>query len=98
MFVKRDKKSTFEDTFKEAIKMENDMLSLKGNPGSDLEKYKSTKKNILLTKPSIDREDQDFMDIESLQSIINKLSNEIVDIFIAQFVLVQILRQVRKLA
>jgi hypothetical protein len=32
MFVKRDEKGTLEDTFKEAIKVEKDMLSLKRKP------------------------------------------------------------------
>jgi len=31
MFVKRDEKATLEEIFKEAIKVEKDMLSLKGN-------------------------------------------------------------------
>jgi hypothetical protein len=32
MFVKRDEKNTLEATFKEAIKVEKDMLSLKDKP------------------------------------------------------------------
>jgi hypothetical protein len=40
MFVKRDEKNTLEATFKESIKVEKDMLSLKGNLGVESSKYK----------------------------------------------------------
>jgi hypothetical protein len=80
VFVKRVEKATLGDTFKEAIKVDKDMLILKSNHGSDPQKNKSTEKKFLLTKPSTKKKDQDATDMESLQRNIMKLSNEIVDI------------------
>jgi hypothetical protein len=77
MFVMRDEKATLEDTFKESIKVEKDTLSLKGNHGSEHEKDNPTKKKFLLFKPSIEKKDQYVMDMESLQRILKKISNEI---------------------
>jgi hypothetical protein len=45
MVVKRAKKYALEAAFKEAIKFEKDMLSLKGNPGLENEQGASSSKN-----------------------------------------------------
>jgi hypothetical protein len=59
MFVKRDDKGTLEDTFKEAIKVEKDMLSLKGNPRLNTDQITSsnTKKQIPPTKALAEKKD-----------------------------------------
>jgi hypothetical protein len=81
MFVKRTKKGTLENTFKEAIKVEKYMLNLKGNPRAEVSKDKSnTKKSkVTVTKPPKDKKDQDSMDMESLQSIVRNICNKIID-------------------
>jgi hypothetical protein len=80
MFFKRDKNHTLDDTFKEAIKVEKHMQILKTNPGEDANKVKSnTKKKIHPPKSPQGKKDQDSLDMEILQRIIKKLSNEIVD-------------------
>jgi hypothetical protein len=81
MFVKRDEKNTLEDTFKEAIKVKKGYVKSKGNLGAESHKDKSnTKIKVTSTKPSEDTKDQDSLDMESLQRIIKKLSNDIIDI------------------
>ena len=92
VFVKRVEKATLGDTFKEAIKVDKDMLILKLDHGSDPQKNKSTEKKFLLTKPSIKKKDQDATDMESLQRNIMKLSNEIVDM---KIILGKVLRTLR---
>jgi hypothetical protein len=81
IFVKRAKNGTLEDTFEEAIKVEKYMLSLKGNSrlNSDQSTSSNSKKKILPTQDPTDKKDQDSMDMESLQRIVKKLTNEIVD-------------------
>jgi hypothetical protein len=49
MFVKRDKTSTLDDTFKEAIDVDKDILSLNTNLGAEFGKDKpNTKKKFPL--------------------------------------------------
>jgi hypothetical protein len=67
MFVKRDEKNTLEATFKESIKVEKDMLSLKGNLGVEASKEKTgTKTKTTVTKPLEDKKDQESIDMEAL--------------------------------
>jgi len=40
MFAKNAENSTPEEAFQEALKVENNMMSLKGNPGEELSKDK----------------------------------------------------------
>jgi hypothetical protein len=47
MFVKRDEKNNLEATFKESIKFEKYMLSLKGNPRIESSKDKTGQKRLL---------------------------------------------------
>jgi hypothetical protein len=51
MFVKNDEKSTLEEAFQEALKFENNMMSLKGNPGAESSKDKG-KVKATMSKPS----------------------------------------------
>lgn len=79
IFVKRGEKNTLEATFKESIKVEKDMLSLKINLGVQSSKYKSnTKTKATFTKPHEEKKYQDSIDVEALQIIVRKLSNEII--------------------
>jgi hypothetical protein len=61
MFVKRDENNTLETTFKEAIKVEKEMLGLKGNPGLNPQKKK------LVTRPKPLRPNS--MKIRNIQSL-----------------------------
>jgi hypothetical protein len=64
MFIKREDKNTFELRFKEAIKVEKGMLSLKGNTGLENEKDASYNKNkVPQVKAPSDKKDQDSMDM-----------------------------------
>jgi hypothetical protein len=57
-----------EKTFQEALKIEKNILSLKGNPGVESSKGKAnTKSKYLITKSSEEKKDIDYMDMESLQ-------------------------------
>jgi hypothetical protein len=57
------------------------MLSLKGNPGVESSKYKAkTKAKSLLPSIQEEKKDIDSMDMESLQRIVKKLSNELIDL------------------
>jgi len=56
------------------------MMSLKGNPREEAKNYKSnTKKRVTPSKSPKHKNDQESMEMESLQRIIKKLSNEIID-------------------
>jgi hypothetical protein len=51
IFVKNAEKSTFEEYFQEALKVEKNMLSLKGNLGAEPSKDKGKTKETM-SKPS----------------------------------------------
>jgi len=56
------------------------MLSIKGNPRNESLKDKSnTKTKTIVSKPLEYKKDQDYIDVESLQRIVNNLSNKIID-------------------
>jgi hypothetical protein len=81
MFFKNVEKTTLEATFKESLKIEKNMLSLKGNPGVESSKEKTNPKTkSTATKTSEEKKDTDSMDMEALQRIVKKLSNEIIDL------------------
>jgi hypothetical protein len=81
MFVKNVEKTTLEENFKESIKVEKNMLSLKGNPRVEPSKDKTNSKNKPPTsKPSKNKKDVDSTYMEMLQQIVKKLSNELIDI------------------
>jgi hypothetical protein len=55
------------------------MLRLKGNPRIESFKYKAKNKaKSPITKSSEEKKDTDSMDMESLQRIVKKLSNELI--------------------
>jgi hypothetical protein len=51
IFVNNVEKSTLEEAFQEALKVEKNMMSLKGNPGEESSKYKG-KSKATMSKPS----------------------------------------------
>jgi hypothetical protein len=80
MFVKNAEKDTLEETFQEALKIEKNMISLKVNPGEESSKDKAkAKAKSLVTKYYEEKKDTYSMDMESLQRIVKKLSNEMID-------------------
>jgi hypothetical protein len=81
MFIKNVEKATLEATFQEALIIEKNMLSLKGNLEDESSKNKSkTKAKSHVTKSSKEKKYTDSMDMESLQRIVNKLSNKLIDL------------------
>jgi len=80
MFVKNHEKTTREATFKQSLKIEN-KLSLKGNRGAKYSNEKTNPNtNSTTTKTSEEKNDIYSMDMEALQRIFKKLSNEIIDL------------------
>jgi hypothetical protein len=65
--------------FQESLKVEKNMMSLKGNPGSEPSKDKGKNKETM-SKPSEEKKNYDSMDMEALQRIVKKLSNELIDL------------------
>jgi hypothetical protein len=54
MFVKNAKKTTLEEKFKEALKIEKNILSLKGNLGVESYKYKTNPKTKSATTKALE--------------------------------------------
>ena len=82
MFVRRAAKLTLAEKFEEAIKVEKDMFAIKTNPGVDTDVASSScKKTDSPTKnTNPEKKSQDSLDLDSLQRVIKKLSNEIIDL------------------
>jgi hypothetical protein len=79
MYVKNSEKGTLEEDFQKALKFEKNMMSLKGSYKSDPSKDKG-KGKYFVSKPNEDKNHSDSMDMESIQRIINKLSNNLIDL------------------
>jgi hypothetical protein len=79
MCVKNYENDTLEEYLQEALKFEKKLLSLKGSSNSEPSKDKG-KSKISASKCGEDKKTSDSMDMESLQRIIKKLSNELVDL------------------
>jgi hypothetical protein len=79
--VKRSKKNTLLDEFKEVILIEKDILSLKDNLSVEAESTSSSKNKIeILTRAPQNKREQETLDLESLQKYFQKLSNQRVDL------------------
>jgi hypothetical protein len=84
IWVKRSKKNTLLEAFEEASQIEKDILSLKDNLNSEAETTSSSKKKIeILTRPPQTKNQQETLDLESLQKAFQKLSNQVVDLKIS---------------
>jgi len=80
MFVKRDKLATLEETFEKAILVEKEMTNLKSHPTNESDTASSSrKKNENPNKNVNDKKEQDNFDMENLQRVIMKLSNDMID-------------------
>ena len=82
MFVRRAAKPTLTETFDEAIKVEKDMFAIKTNPGVDTDSASSSCKKAEIPSKTTNpkKRGQDALDLDSIQRVIKKLSNEIIDL------------------
>ena len=81
IWVKKSKNSTLLEAFEEESQIEKDILSLKYNLRSEAETTSSSKKKIeILTRPPQTKNQQETLDLESLQKDFQKLSNQVVDL------------------
>jgi hypothetical protein len=76
IWVKRSKNNTLLEVFEEAVLIEKDILILKDNLSSEAETTSSSKNKIeILTRPPQTKNQQETLDLESLQKSFQKLSN-----------------------
>jgi hypothetical protein len=81
IWVKRSKKNTLLESFEEANQIEKYILNLKYNLSSEAETTSSSKKKIkILTRSSQTKNQQETLDLESLQKAFQKLSNQVVEL------------------
>jgi hypothetical protein len=84
IWVKRSKMNTLLESFEEASQIEKDILSLKDNLSSEAETTSYSKKKIeILTRPPQPKNQQETLDLESLQKYFQKLSNQFIDLKIS---------------
>jgi hypothetical protein len=80
IWVKRSKKSLLLEDFKEASQIEKEILILKDNLKNEAEIASSSKKKIqILSRPPQDKSQPKTLDLESLQKVVQILSNQVVD-------------------
>jgi hypothetical protein len=80
MFVKRVGKNTLALNFEEAKKIEFEMKGCKEGQTTLGQKYIIPPKgDLILSKKPTEGKEKDSMDMESMQRMIKRLSNEIVD-------------------
>jgi hypothetical protein len=78
IWVKRSKKNTLLEAFEEAFLIEKEIMSLKYSLNSEVETTSSSKKKIkILTIPPQNKNQQETLDLESLQKAFQKLSNQV---------------------
>ena len=83
IFVRQKAKLTLAENFEEAIKVEKHVTATKTNPVTDTDTASSSRKKTdspAKATPSSDKRGQDALDLDSLQRVIKKLSNEIIDL------------------
>jgi hypothetical protein len=81
IWVKRSKKNTLLEAFEEESQIEKDVLILKDNVSSEAKTTSSSKKKIeILTRTPQPKNQQETLDLESLQKAFQKLSNQVVDL------------------
>jgi hypothetical protein len=84
IWVKRSKKNTFLEAFEEAVLIEKDILSLNNSLSSEAETTSPSEKKIeILTMPPQTKNQQETLDLESLQKYFHKLFNQVVDLKIS---------------
>jgi hypothetical protein len=81
IWVKRSKKATLLEAFEEATQIEKDILSLKDSSSNETENTASSKKKIeILPRPTQNKAQPENSELENLTKIVQKLSNQVVDI------------------
>jgi hypothetical protein len=81
IWVKRSKKSTLLEAFEEASQIEKYILSLKDTTSNEIETSSSSKKKIeILPRPAQNKTQPERSDLENLQEVIQKLSNQVIDL------------------
>jgi hypothetical protein len=81
IWVKRSKKATLLEAFEEVSQIEKDILSLKDNICNEAETTSSSKKKIeILPRPPQNKTQSDSSDLENLQKVVQKLSNQVIDL------------------
>ena len=80
IWVKISKKATLLEAFEEASQVEKDILSLKDTTSNEIETSSSSKKKIeILPRPTQNKTQPESSDLENLQKVIQKLSNQVID-------------------
>jgi len=79
MFINNAERATLEAYFQESLKVEKNMMSVKGNPRLEPSKYKGKNKETL-SKPLEEKKNYDSMDMEALQRIVKKIYNKMIDL------------------
>jgi cell division septum initiation protein DivIVA len=81
IWVKRSKKSTLLEAFKEASQIEKDILSLKDTTSNETDTSSSSEKKIeILPRPTQSKTQPESSDLENLTKVIQKLSNQVIDL------------------
>jgi hypothetical protein len=81
IWVKRSKKATLLEAFEEVSQIEKDILILKDNTGNKIETISSSKKKIkILPRPPQNKAQPKNSDLENLQKVIQKFSNQVIDL------------------
>lgn len=81
MFVKRSKLENLEETFEEAILVEKEMMSLKPHLMNESDGTSSSrKKSENSNRNNNEKKETDNFDLENLQRVIKKLSNDMIDL------------------
>jgi hypothetical protein len=81
IWVKRSKKATLLEAFEEATQIEKDILSLKDSSSNETENTSSSKKKIeILPRPTLNKAQPENSELENLTKVVQKLSNQVIDI------------------
>jgi hypothetical protein len=81
IWVKRSMKATLLEAFEEASQIEKDILSLKDTTSNEIGTSSYSKKKIeILPRPSKNKAQPQSSDLENLQKVIQKFSNQVIDL------------------
>jgi hypothetical protein len=81
IWVRRSKKSMLLEAFEEVNQIEKDIFILKDNLSNEAETTPYSKKKIeILPRPPQTKTQSETSDLESLQKVIQKLSNQVIDL------------------
>jgi hypothetical protein len=81
IWVKRSKKDTLLEAFEETSQIEKDILSLKDSTSNETKTRSSSKKKIeILPRPTQNKTQLESSDLENLTKVVQKLSNQVIDL------------------